>query len=30
MTKSERMLHEVWMLEVAIRMMRLAARCGRG
>jgi hypothetical protein len=29
MTKSDRMLLEVWMLEVSVRMMRLAARCGR-
>jgi hypothetical protein len=29
MSKSERMLIDVWMLEIATRMARLALRCGR-
>ena len=29
MTKSDRMLIEVWMLEIATRMMKLALRSGR-
>ena len=29
MTKSDRMLIEVWMLEIAARMMKLSLRSGR-